>query len=239
MWPPRPRCVTFGCRGPTGRCWCRASSGTHLAWLGQESVARSALVAYFGSGPSELRAIMLEAERRVGQPIVRSVGSAGIGLEEKAADEGAETKDGAEAGRSPERVGGEGAGWRWINWLRDGMIAVNAEGAWLHNIGGETYVVVPGGFEAFAAPEGAEANAVKNRVVRASVGTVSVARLPAQRTRSARHARTAGARRAWSSTGSCCGTTARRPKPRGSWAAGGDNGSGPIGRARICGAWVR
>lgn len=56
--------------------------------------------------------------------------------------------------RSPKLVGGEGAGWRWINWvreeLRDGTIAVNAEGVWLHDIAGAAYVELPYGFEAFA-----------------------------------------------------------------------------------------
>ena len=47
----------------------------------------------------------------------------------------------------PPAIGGEGAGWEWINWtragLRDGSVPVNAAGAWLHNIAGEAYVVAP------------------------------------------------------------------------------------------------
>ena len=67
-------------------------------------------------------------------------------------------------------MGGKGAGWRWINWVRDGVrdgtVAVNAEGGWLHNIAGEAYVVVPDGFEPFAALEEVEAKMVKNGIVR-------------------------------------------------------------------------
>ena len=84
--------------------------------------------------------------------------------------EDVESKDDAESEGSPERVGGEGAGWRWINWVRDGLrdgtIAVNAEGGWLHNIAGEAFVVVPDGLEAFATFESVAAKTVKNRVVR-------------------------------------------------------------------------
>ena len=61
---------------------------------------------------------------------------------------------------------GEGAGWRWINWVRDGSIPVNADGGWPHNVAGEAYVVAPDGFEEFAAVEGVEAKTVKNRVAR-------------------------------------------------------------------------
>ena len=63
-------------------------------------------------------------------------------------------------------MGGEGAGWRWVNWVRDGTIAVNADGGWLYNIAGEAYVVVPDGFEAFAVLGEVEPKTVKNRVVR-------------------------------------------------------------------------
>ena len=50
--------------------------------------------------------------------------------------------------------------------LRGGTIPVNAAGGWLHNIAGEAYVVVPDGFEAFAAIEEVEPGTVKNRVAR-------------------------------------------------------------------------
>ena len=70
----------------------------------------------------------------------------------------------------PPAIGGEGAGWEWINWvrtgLRDGSVPVNAPGAWLHNIEGEAYVVSPTCFEAFAAGRGIAAATVRNRVVR-------------------------------------------------------------------------
>ena len=92
-------------------------------------------------------------------------------MEQDARDEDADSKKEVEgARRSPKLVGGDGAGWCWINWLRaglrDGAIAVNAEGAWLYNIVGEAYVVVPDGFEAFAMLEGVEAETAKNRVAR-------------------------------------------------------------------------
>ena len=121
-----------------------------LVWLGQEPAAVNALAAYFGPGPSELRAIAEEAERRVGHAIVRTPGSEGKTPEPDAPDMDAGTEGDAEAAAPPERVRGEGAGWRWINWVRDGVregsIEVNAEGGWLHNIAGEAYVVVPDGF---------------------------------------------------------------------------------------------
>ena len=45
--------------------------------------------------------------------------------------------------RSEPAIGGGGAGWEWINWvrigLRDGSVPVNAAGAWLHNIEGAAY----------------------------------------------------------------------------------------------------
>ena len=135
-----------------------------LAWLGQEPAALRALAAYFGRGPSELREIAEEAERRVGQPLPRPPASAGTSPEE----DGSDAVTGEQ--EAPERVGGESGGWRWINWvragLRDGTIAVNADAGWLHNIAGEAYVIVPDGFEAFAALEGVAPRTVKNRIVR-------------------------------------------------------------------------
>ena len=83
---------------------------------------------------------------------------------------GAEDKGDKEAAQPSYACGGEGAGWRWVNWvrdsLRDGTVVVNADGGWLHNIAGEAYVVVPDGFEAFAAVEEVESKTVKNRVAR-------------------------------------------------------------------------
>ncbi len=67
-------------------------------------------------------------------------------------------------------IGGEGAGWEWVNWmrtgLRDGSVPVNTPGAWLHNIAGEAYVVSPACFEAFAAGRDLAPATVRNRVVR-------------------------------------------------------------------------
>lgn len=146
----------------------RLTGDAGLAWLGQEPVALTALVAYFGPAAGELREIAAEAERRVGHALVRMPGSAVGAPERELPDESGATGDDADS--EPERVGGDGAGWRWINWVRDGLregrIAVNAEGGWLHNIAGEAYVVVPDGFEEFAGVEGVEAKTVRNRVVR-------------------------------------------------------------------------
>ena len=70
----------------------------------------------------------------------------------------------------PPAIGGEGAGWEWINWvragLRDGSVAVNASGEWLHNIAGEAYVVPPACFAAFAAGRDLAPATIRNRVVR-------------------------------------------------------------------------
>ena len=50
--------------------------------------------------------------------------------------------------------------------MRDGTVAVNADGAWLHNIAGEAYVVAPACFEAFAAGRELAPATVRNRVGR-------------------------------------------------------------------------
>ena len=76
-----------------------------------------------------------------------------------------ESTDGA-----PTAIGGVGKGWEWINWVRagvrDGSIAVNAAGGWLHNVAGRAFVVVPDGFEAYPAEDGVNAKTVRNRVTR-------------------------------------------------------------------------
>ena len=140
-----------------------------LAWLGQEPVVLRALAAYFGGGPSELRDIAAEAEGRVGLLLDRPPGPGGAPGEADAPEAG-DGIEGNDLAQSPSRTGGGGAGWEWIDWVRDGLrdgaIAVNAEGGWLHNLGGEAYVVVPDGFEAFAAREGVAAKTVRHRVVR-------------------------------------------------------------------------
>ena len=82
----------------------------------------------------------------------------------------AATAEPAPEGTPPPAIGGEGAGWEWINWvragLRDGSVPVNAAGAWLHNIAGEAYVVAPACFEAFPTGRELAAATVRNRVVR-------------------------------------------------------------------------
>ena len=85
------------------------------------------------------------------------------------------TETAMDTGEKPERtdgpptvIGGKGKGWLWFNWLRagvhDGSIAVNAEGGWLHNVGGSAFVVVPDGFEAFTPPDASSPKTVRNRV---------------------------------------------------------------------------
>jgi len=148
----------------------RLAGDAGLAWLAQEPAALTALAAYFGGGPSELRAIAEEAERRVGLPLPRAPGPA-VGAAQQDARAGASAGgNGSEAAGAPARIGGAGGGWRWINWVRDGLrdgtIPVNAAGGWLHNVAGEAYVVVPDGFEAFAASEEIEPKTVRNRVAR-------------------------------------------------------------------------
>ena len=120
-----------------------------------------------------------EAERRIGLPLDRrpTVSAPAAPPAEEAAANGpdAPQPQAASAEPTPERtpppaIGGEGAGWEWINWvragLRDGSVPVNAAGAWLHNIEGEAYVVAPTCFEAFAAGRGIAPATVRNRVVR-------------------------------------------------------------------------
>ena len=161
-----------------------------LRWLGQEPVAMRALAAYFGAGPSELRAIADEAAARIALP-VDAPAPAPTPSTASSSPERTDSGDpptqpetpapNAEAPRpepqpspepatAPVAVGGMGAGWRWINWvragLRDGSIAANADGGWLHNIDGDAYVVRPACFEAFAAIEGVDEATVKNRVAR-------------------------------------------------------------------------
>ena len=171
--PPRP----FG-----ALLLARLASEAGLGWLGQEPAALRALAAYFGDGPSELRAIAEEAERRIGLPLDRgpavSAPAAPPPAEEGAADPPdapppqAGTAEFAPAPKRtpPPAIGGEGAGWEWINWvrtgLRDGSVPINAAGAWLHNIAGEAYAVSPACFEAFAAGRELAPATVRNRVVR-------------------------------------------------------------------------
>ena len=170
--PPRP----FG-----ALLLARLAGEAGLGWLGQEPAALHALAAYFADGPSELRAIAEEAERRIGLVLNRAApvsAPAAPRAEEGAADppDAPQPQAGtAEPAPAPERspppaIGGEGAGWEWINWvrsgLRDGSVPVNAAGAWLHNIAGEAYVVAPACFEAFAAGRELAPATIRNRVAR-------------------------------------------------------------------------
>jgi len=170
--PPRP----FGALLLT-----RLAGEAGLGWLGQEPAALRALATYFGDGPSELRAIAEEAERRIGLPLNRGPATSAPDVpsaEEPVADrpdapqpQPATAKPALASGRvSPPPIGGEGAGWEWINWvragLRDGSAPVNAASAWLHNIAGEAYVVAPACFEAFAAGRELAPATIRNRVVR-------------------------------------------------------------------------
>jgi len=170
--PPRP----FG-----ALLLARLAGEAGPGWLGQEPAALRALAAYFGEGPSELRTIAEEAERRIGLTLNREPAVPAPdppSAEETAADRPAAPQpqlttvelEPAPERTSPPVIGGEGAGWEWINWvragLRDSSVTVNAKGAWLHNIAGEAYVVAPACFEAFAAGRNLAPATVRNRVVR-------------------------------------------------------------------------
>ena len=159
----------------------RLAGEAGLGWLGQEPAALRALAAYFGDGPSELRAIAEEAERRIGLPLDRGPPVSAPDAppaEETTADRthapqpqaATDAPEPAPERASPPAIGGEGAGWEWINWvragLRDGSVPVNAGGAWLHNIAGEAYAVAPACFEAFAAGRDLATATIRNRVVR-------------------------------------------------------------------------
>ena len=159
----------------------RLAGEAGLGWLGQEPTALRALAAYFGDRPSELRAIAEEAERRIGLALDRGQSVPAPDLP-PTVEATAELPDApqakatsAEPEPAPERtppptIGGDGAGWEWINWVRagfrDGSVPVNNPGAWLHNIAGEAYVVSPTCFEAFAAGRDLAPGTVRNRVVR-------------------------------------------------------------------------
>ena len=170
--PPRP----FG-----ALLLARLAGEAGLGWLGQEPAALRALAGYFADGPSELRAIAEEAERRIGLPLHR--GPAVSAADPPPAKEAAAASPNppqpqsatAKPEPAPERtpppaIGGEGAGWEWINWVRsglhDGSVPVNTAGAWLHNIEGEAYVVAPACFEAFATGRDLPPVTVRHRVVR-------------------------------------------------------------------------
>ena len=77
----------------------------------------SALAVYFSVGPSQLPAVAKETERRVDHAIV-SPGSHSNARERQAPNEDAGMNQEAESVPLRKRVGGEGAGWRSINWVR-------------------------------------------------------------------------------------------------------------------------
>ena len=160
-------------------------------WLAQEREALWAAAAYFGDGRSDLREIGHDAAARIGlpvgdapcerpdaappaeRPLAAAASTATVPPDEPGAECAArtiptETPNGAE--RTPDAIGGTGKGWVWINWVRagvrDGSIAVNADGGWLHHVGGAAFVVVPDGYAAFEASDGAAAKTVRNRVAR-------------------------------------------------------------------------
>ena len=229
----------------------RLAGEAGLGWLGQEPAALHALAAYFGDGPSELRAIAEEAERRIRLPLDRGPAASAPPAQEAAADRPhAPQPQAATAEPEPKRtpppaIGGEGAGWEWINWvragLRDGSVAVNAAGAWLHNIEGEAYAVSPACFEALADGRDIAPGTIRNRVVRlgrhrqraSSSGSANVFRAVLAD----------GSRvKAWCSPGSSSGTTIHRRvrTPRWSTKAGdrpeAGRGFAPSPRA-ACGPW--
>ena len=160
-------------------------------WLGQQPEALRAVAAYFGGGPSELRAIADDAAARIGMPVLAPAAECGApdgnGVPAAGRPEGDEAAaagtapapneaPGAGAGvgaesnpePAPSDIGDGRAGWQWINWvragLRDGSVRPNAEGGWLHNIRGSAFVVDPDAFEALAAVESVPPKSVRNRV---------------------------------------------------------------------------
>ena len=160
-------------------------------WLGQQPEALREAGAYFGGGPSDLRAIADDAAARIGMPLaVAAPEGATPGENAPAAERepggdasapapeaGAASTDGGgpggeapQADAAPGDIGDGRVGWQWFNWvragLRDGSVAPNAEGGWLHNIDGAAFVVDPDGFEALAAAGSMPPKSIRNRVVK-------------------------------------------------------------------------
>ena len=153
-------------------------------WLAQEREALWAAAAYFGDGRSDLREIGHDAAARIGLPVGAAAGErsdAAPPAERRPAAAASTATVPADAAstatvppdaveRTPDGIGGTGKGWAWINWaragVRDGGIAVNADGGWLHHVGGAAFVVVPDGYAAFEAPDGAAPKTVRNQVAR-------------------------------------------------------------------------
>ena len=163
-------------------------------WLGQQPEALREAAAYFGGGPSDLRAIADDAAARIGMPVpvppaergapdgnaVPASGRPDGDASATAIEDEAAPKDapGASAGvgetpkpePAPSDIGDGRVGWQWFNWvragLRDGSVRPNAEGGWLHNIAGSAFVVEPDCFEALAAAESLAPKSIRNRVLK-------------------------------------------------------------------------
>ena len=163
-------------------------------WLGQQPEALLEVAAYFGDAPSELRRIADDAAARIGMPVVApppesgTPGENAVPAMRPAENEASATATGtastpAEApsaaaadGQAPKpepapaEIGDGRVGWQWFNWvragLRDGSVKANAEGGWLHNLGGSAFVVDPDCFEALAAAESLPRKSIRNRVVK-------------------------------------------------------------------------
>ena len=154
------------------------------AWLGQQPEALREMGAYFGGGPSDLRAIADDAAARVGVPVAvpapegETPGENAPSAEREpegdasapAPEVGPASTEAPTADPAPGDIGDGRVGWQWFNWvragLRDGSMAPNAEGGWLHNIDGAAFVVDPDGFEALAAAGSMPPKSIRNRVVK-------------------------------------------------------------------------
>ena len=167
--------------GPAGR-----------EWLAEQPEALLEAAAYFGGGPSRLRAIADDAAARIGLPVenpapavetstddarqaapeAAGAASGTAGGTTTAPDDaaGADPAGGADPDRAAPDIGTGRVGWRWFNWvragLRGGSVVPNAEGGWLHNIDGAAYVVDPDCFEALAAAESMPPKSIRNRVLK-------------------------------------------------------------------------
>ena len=163
-------------------------------WLGQQPEALREIGAYFGGGPSDLRAIADDAAGRIGMPVVApppesgTPGENAVPAMRPAENDASATATGtgstpaeapsaaAAAGQAPKadpapaEIGDGRVGWQWFNraraGLRDGSVKANAEGGWLHNIGGSAFVVDPDCFEALAAAESLPTKSIRNRVLK-------------------------------------------------------------------------
>ena len=163
-------------------------------WLGQQPEALLEAAAYFGGGPSELRAIADDAAARIGMPLpvppaargapdgnaVPAPGGPDGDAAPRVTEDAPAPQDapGASAGvgeapkpePGPSDIGDGRLGWQWFNWvrarLRDGSVVANAEGGWLHNIAGSAFVVEPDCFEALATAESLPPKSIRNRVLK-------------------------------------------------------------------------